>query len=96
MNLKRSQDPARLLMWNGKSIATCSRKELIECVLYMGQQLAMAGRRIQEYQTLEQAARNLVASVPPAPVKSYNEKQPKPWTKNAKPILQKIRSAGRD
>ena len=45
MNLTKDEtNPARVLKWNGKSLATCSRKELIECIVaqarMLGQQKA--------------------------------------------------------
>jgi hypothetical protein len=42
MDLKKSNNPARAIQWHGKSLAICSRKELIECVVELMKQLAIA------------------------------------------------------
>ncbi|SRR5258707_2311489 len=46
MNLAHSQHPARVLTWGNKSLASCSRKELIQAVLYLTSQVADLNDRL--------------------------------------------------
>ena len=40
MNLsKKSEDPRRRITWRGKSLASCSKSELIECIINLSSQL---------------------------------------------------------
>ena len=54
MNLTKDEtNPARVLKWNGKSLATCSRKELIDCIVA---QARMLGRQKNQIDALEARA----------------------------------------
>jgi hypothetical protein len=49
MNLKKDNtDPKRVFSWQGKSLAICSRKELIQCVLHLVNQLHIAEESVQQ------------------------------------------------
>lgn len=48
MDLSRTNDPKRILKWNGKSIATCSRTELVNCVIHLSGQIVQAGKKLEE------------------------------------------------
>ena len=47
-DLKKGNDPRRLLSWNGKTIATCSKQELMSCVIHLAGQLAISEKNMQE------------------------------------------------
>ena len=77
MNLrKKSEDPRRLLTWNNKSLMSCSRDELMDCVIHTSQQLAMAQYRMTEQQT------QITQLSTPAPVPAVPAK-PKPAKKRS-------------
>lgn len=48
MDLSKSNDPRRILKWNGKSIGSCSRADLVNCVIYLSGQIVQAGKRLEE------------------------------------------------
>ena len=46
-NLRNSTNLHRALTWQGKSIATCSKKELLDCTVALARQLALADDKIK-------------------------------------------------
>jgi len=46
-NLRNTQDPARMMTWNGHSLKNCSQKELIACIVHLAQQVALADQKIE-------------------------------------------------
>ena len=56
MNLTKDvTNPARWLKWNNKSLAICSRKELINCIVNQTRMMSQMQIKINE---MAQAARN--------------------------------------
>ena len=49
MNLSKRDDarPERALQWSGRSIAVCSRKELVDCIIHMARQLAIIQKQLE-------------------------------------------------
>ena len=45
MNLKKSDDPRRLLTWRGKSLLSCSKDELMEAVIHLTQQVSIQAQQ---------------------------------------------------
>ena len=49
MNLNKDEtNLGRVLKWNGKSLALCSRKELIDCVVAQASTLGQMQQKIDE------------------------------------------------
>ena len=44
MNLKKSDDPRRLITWRGKSLLSCSKDELMNAVIHLSGQVASLAR----------------------------------------------------
>lgn len=49
MRLKNSADPRRAIAWNNKSLANCSRRELIDCVLHLARQIAILEGQLKPF-----------------------------------------------
>ena len=45
-NLRNTPNLSRALTWNGRSLATCSRKELIDCIIDLARQVTIASDKI--------------------------------------------------
>ena len=63
MNLSQKSDRLdRRLTWRDKTLANCSKGELIECVAFLSQQLAIQNARLQEQ--MRQLGARVEPSVP--------------------------------
>ena len=68
MNLtQKSDNPARRLTWQGKTLTTCSRQELIQYIIRFNQQMALSN------QSLERAQQQIKAQA--EIIKGLSEKQ---------------------
>jgi len=51
-SLRQTQDLTRAMTWQGKSIAICSRKELVECVIHLGRQVTAINDENQQLKAI--------------------------------------------
>ena len=65
MNLDKAiTNPSRVLKWNNKSLAICSRKELIDCIVAQSRLMAQMNQNIKELKAAQQAKVEMVQDDP--------------------------------
>lgn len=76
MNLnQKANDPRRLLMWGSKSIANCSKQDLMECVIHLSRQVAFLNQQVNSMlAVMPKPPEPVTESIIKPPRKSRNKK----------------------